>query len=244
MHEKEKAFTFFLTGKEDNDTAAENYVRTHGYDGAKCIQYRLEYTPPYRNFTGISYFERMTQYHPFDDPIQKKAVAIIDLSEWIGHEKEQYLEIFCKFLHDYDWSFYRYEYVFTVGKVGRIKIKALYALVDEYLCEGEIEEDRTLIDEKKMSQYLSARFAVDRTLAARLSHILVSDKIKGFSQLNTVIEDFVGRMRRREGSVLSEKRVERMFDHLKNSKLATLFEKDLLDWGEEYVKKSNKEEAV
>ena len=90
MYQKERRFTFVLTGIKDNDSLVENYVRNHGYEKEKCVQYKLEYTPPYQNFNGISYFERITQYRPFQDPIQKKAVAVIDLSDWIGHEKEEY----------------------------------------------------------------------------------------------------------------------------------------------------------
>lgn len=245
MHGKEKTFTFFLTGKEDNDTAAESYVRNHGYDGAKCVLYKLEYTPPYeKKFTGIAYFEEMTRYRPFCDPIQKSAVAIIDLSEWIGHEKEQYLETFYKFLHDYDWSFYRYEYVFTAGKADKIQIRELYILADEYLGEGEIEEDRTMISEKEMSKYLRSRFPVDRTLAEKLSHIFVSGQIKGYPQLNTVMEDFIRRMQCKDGKVLSGRRAGKMLARLKGSKMETLFEKPVMEWREEYMKEMDKEEDV
>lgn len=244
MYGKEKAFTFFLTGKEDNDTAAENYVRDHGYNGAKCVQYKLEYTPPYEKFTGITDFERMTQYRPFRDPIQKNAVAIIDLSEWVGHEKEQNLEIFYKFLHDYDWSFYRYEYIFTVGKADRTQIKELYTLADEYLYEGEIKEDRTMISQKEMAKYLRAQFPVDRVLAEKLSYIFISGQIKGYPQLNTVMEDFVRRMQCREGKVLSKRQAGKLLSHLEGSKMETLFEKYVIEWREEYVEEIDKGEAV
>lgn len=244
MHGKEKAFTFFLTGREDNDTAAENYVRNHGYDGAKCVQYKLEYTPPYEKFTGIADFERITQYRPFCDPIQKKAAAIIDLSEWIGHEKDQYLEIFYKFLHDYDWSFYKYEYVFTAGKADRSQIKEVYTLAEQYLCEGGIEEDRTMTSEKEMTKYLSSRFPVDRALAEKLSTIFISGQIKGYPQLNTVMEDFIRRMQWREGKVLSEKQAGKMLARLKGSKMDNLFGKSVMEWREEYMEEMDKEEAV
>lgn len=241
MHGKD--FTFILTGMKDNDTVVENYVRSHGFKEAKCVQYKLEYTPPYQNFIGVSYFERITQYRPFTDPIQKKAVAIIDLSEWIGHENEEYLEIFCKFLHDYDWSFYQYEYVFTAGDADRMKIKELYGLISEYLCEGNIVEDRTMIDEKSMITYLMSTFPVNKTLATKLSHIFVSNKIRGYVQLNMVMNDFVDRMQSAKGSLLTEKQVKGKFNALENSKLAILFEKDIRKWKEEYTEELYKEVA-
>lgn len=239
----EKNFTCILTGMKDNDTMVENYVRRHGFEEAKCVQYKLEYTPPYENFTGISYFEIMTQYRPFTDPIQKKAVAVIDLSEWIGHEEEEYLEIFCKFLHDYDWSFYQYEYVFTVGDADRMKMKKLYAVLSEYLDKGNIVEDRTMTDEKSMAKYLVSAFPVNKTLAAKLSHIFVDNKIKGYVQLHMVMKDFVARVQSNKGSLLTEKKVKEKFAELENSKLMILFEDDVRKWKAEYTEEGCKEVA-
>ena len=106
MEAKRNNFTLLLTGAADNDTAALHYLRNHAvYREAKCVLYQLQYVPPYEKFEGICKLGEKTKYHPFADPIQKEATAVIDLSEWIGHEQEAYLETFCKFLHDYDWSF-------------------------------------------------------------------------------------------------------------------------------------------
>lgn len=236
MYGKERRFTFVLTGIKDNDSLVENYVRNHGYEKEKCTQYKLEYTPPYQNFNGISYFERITQYRPFQDPIQKKAVAVIDLSDWIGHEKEEYLEIFCKFLHDYDWSFYRYEYVFTVGNADRAKVKELYGLISEYLCEGKILEDRTMTDERSMSEYLISEFPIDQNLAEKLAYVFISNKIRGYVQLNMVMKDFVERLQYEKDSIITEKQVSKEFEKLENSKLIALFGKDAMSLCEEVAK--------
>lgn len=238
-----KDFTFFLTGTKDNDTAAENYVRNHGFKNAKLIQYKLEYTPPYQNFNSISYFERITQFRPFTDPIQKKAVAIIDLSEWIGHEKEEYLEIFCKFLHDYDWSFYRYEYVFTFGDADRVKVKEMYRLFSEYLCNGQIEEDNVMTDVNSMMKYLMAAFPVDKALSLKLSHIFVNNRIRSYVQLNMVMKDLMNRLQCVDGELLTEAIVSKKLDTLKDSKLTILFEKDMKEWKDQYSKESYKEVA-
>lgn len=243
MYKKENTFTFFLTGKKDNDVAVENYVRKYGYDESKCVHCKLEYTPPYQNFTGIAYFERLTQYRPFSDSIQKKAVAIIDLSEWVGHEKEEYLEIFCKFLHDYDWSFYRYEYVFTVGEANREKTIELYALVSEYLCEGRIVEDRTLTDEKSMSDYLMAAYPINKVLSTKLSRIFIRNKIKGYTQLKMIMNDLVERMQYRKSNLITEQLLWNSFEKLENSKLAILFNSDMRKWKDEYSEDLSKEVA-
>lgn len=148
MKAQRNNFTVLITGEADNDTAALRYIQGHeAYREAKCVLYQLEYVPPYyETFKGIRDFQELTKYHAFHDPIQKEAAAVIDLSEWIGHEQESYLEIFCKFLHDYDWAFYQYVYIFTVGEADRKTAEKLYALLDRYLEEGEIVEmeNRTL----------------------------------------------------------------------------------------------------
>lgn len=243
MYRKENTFTFFLTGKKDNDVAVESYVRKRGYDESKCVHYKLEYTPPYQNFTGITYFERLSQYRPFTDSIKKKAVAIVDLSEWVGHEKEEYLEIFCKFLHDYDWCFYRYEYVFTVGEANREKAKELYELVSEYLCEGRIVEDRTLTDEKSMSAYLLGEYPINKLLATKLSRIFIRNKIKGYTQLSMVMGDLVERMQEGKSNLITEQQIWKSFEKLENSKLAVLFAGDMRKWKDEYSEDLSKEVA-
>lgn len=243
MYRKENAFTFFLTGKKDNDAAVENYVRNNGYDEAKRVHYKLEYIPPYQNFTGIAHFERLTQYRAFSDSVQKRAVAIIDLSEWIGHEKEEYLEIFCKFLHDYDWSFYRYEYVFTVGEANRDKTMELYALVSEYLCEGKMIEDRTMTEEKSMSEYLMTTYPVNKMLSSKLSRIFIRNEIKGYTQLNMVMNDLVERLQYKKNNLITEQQLWNSFDKLENSKLAIMFNSDMKKWREEYSEDLSKEVA-
>lgn len=237
-----KKFTFLLTGREDNDVAAQYFVHSHGYREEKCVFYKLRYAPPYENFRGIRDFERMTQYRPFTDPARKKAAVAIDLSEWITHEKEEYLEIFFKFLHDYNWSFYSFEYIFTVGAADREKAKELYKLASEYLCEGALVEDRTLSDEKKMTGYLEGMYSVAHTVAEKLAHILVSNEIKGYAQLKTVVDDFAKHiLLYGEGGLITEEQVCKAFDSLKNSKLGILYEKDLSAWKTEAEKERKKE---
>lgn len=233
MEGRERTFTFFLTGVEDNDAAMLKYLQDKkGYKDAKCVLYKLEYIEPYKDCNSIRDFERITRYRPFVDPIRKTAVAAIDLSEWIGHEREEYLEIFFKFLHDYDWSFYKYEYVFTAAGADKSKVRGLYKLASEYLYGGEIEEDRTMVDEKEMSLYLSESYAVDVSLADKLSHIFVRNKLKGYSQLNTIMEDFISKMQCNREEKLTEKKVYESIYEMGDSKIAILFEKDFAEWKE------------
>lgn len=233
MERRERTFTFFLTGVEDNDAAILKFLRNKKeYKDAKCVFYKLEYTVPYKDYNGIRDFERVTRYRPFVDPTRKTAVAAIDLSDWIGHEREEYLEIFFKFLHDYDWSFYNYKYVFTVAGADKMKMRDLYKLASQYLYDGKIEEDRTMVDEKEMSSYLSETYAIDTSLADKLSHIFLKNKLKGYGQLNTIMEDFISKMQCNRGGKLTEKQVYESIYEMEDSKIAILFEKDFAEWKE------------
>ena len=44
--------------------------------------------------------------------------AAIDLSEWEGHETEEYLEIFMKFIHDYT-GYFNFKYIFITGCIEK-----------------------------------------------------------------------------------------------------------------------------
>lgn len=166
MKAQRNNFTILTTGAADNDTAALRYIQSQEvYREAKCVLYQLQYVPPYETFKGIMDFQDIIKYHPFSDPIQKEAAAVIDLSEWIGHEQEEYLEIFCKFLHDYDLEFYEYAYIFTVGTADRKTAEKLYTLLDRYLEEGEIvETERRILPEGEHHAYQTSwkKYAQER----------------------------------------------------------------------------------
>ena len=234
-----------LNEEKKNDAAAKKYICDSGFLKAKCVQYKLEYAMPYQNFTGIAGFERLTRYHPFCDSLDKDAVAVIDLSEWIGHEQEEYLEVFCKYLHDYNWGFYRFSYVFTVGAADKYRIMALYRLLSSYLEEGRIVEDNTMTDEGAMQEYLMKEYPVNRALAKKLAHIFVSSKIKGYALLKTVMDDFTWRMKGPKACMITEGQVKKSFRKLGDSKFCILFQKAAEDWRKECIgPQAAREEAV
>lgn len=132
---KERPYVIFLSGKKDNDAEVGRLLGTTPY-----LFFDLPYTAPYQSFEGIREFQRESRYHPFLDENIRKMAAVINLSEWLGHEDEMYLEIFVKYLYDCE-CFFQYEYVFTVEKAGRDEVQKLWKLMKEYLGEGRLLEE-------------------------------------------------------------------------------------------------------
>jgi len=94
MRGREKQFTFYLSGMEDNDTAVMNYIRSlKGYEDCPYMFFKLHYVPPYQEFDYIKEFQCKSRFKPFVDAARHRKIAVIDLSEWVGHETEEYLEV-------------------------------------------------------------------------------------------------------------------------------------------------------
>lgn len=227
MFEQENDFVFIVTGVKDNESFAVAYAEDYGYKDRQCITYKLDYLAPYdKNFTGIKDFELVSCYHPFLDPIQKNRVAVIDLSEWVGHEEENYLDLFFKFLHDYHWSFYEYRYIFSVGNFCEKEIENLFIKASLYLNNGFLKVDDSLTNKKSMSSYLKEKYKVEKNLADELSEILVH-KINGYTQCYMIMEDLINKMSCKEKK-LTQKTFYEKFDLVLESKLGIIFGKELM----------------
>lgn len=59
----------------------------------------MHYTPPYEPFNGLRQFQlQMQQLNPFE---LRQYQPIIDLTEWLHHEREVYFDILVKYLADH-----------------------------------------------------------------------------------------------------------------------------------------------
>ena len=233
MSTREKSFILYLSGAADNDVAIMNYLAGQKeYRDAPCAVFKLDYTDPYQDFTAIREFQCAMRYRPFADKAWRRKVAIVDLSEWIGHEKEDFLEIFCKFLHDFR-SFFRLEYVFTVGAADRDAVQGLYRLISEYLCAGRLVEDNTLTNSRALGELLKETYPLDEAVAEKLAEIFTAGQIRGLTQLRTVMEDFLARMDLAEGRRVTETQVLEAMCSLTDSKLFLLYEDGMKKWQRE-----------
>ncbi len=167
-----KDFVLLITNSADNDAIAERTANA----GRSVIHHKLCYVPIYKDFDEIRNIQLKLKGHiPFSN---KKLCAIIDISEWVGHENDEYFEITLKYLHD---MCCRMRYVFTVGKADEKEVLPLFLKLRCYL-DGVIENDRTLTDIRKLSSYLVSQ-CIEEKSAGILSQMIMRDELE---QLRTI----------------------------------------------------------
>ncbi len=79
---------------------------------------------------------------PFRDEPVRQRISVMDLSEWEGHESEEFLEPFFAFLHDNDGGFFNNDYCFILHSADLRTIKAINILAATYLGHGSIVREK------------------------------------------------------------------------------------------------------
>ena len=139
---KENGFAFIVSERSLSDSDVRRYWEETNGDGMEMLVYKFSYSPPYeKNSMFLKKFQYRSAYRPFRDDTKKRKIAAINMTEWIGHEQEEKLEIFTKFLHDYR-SFFDFEYVFVVENIDRQGARDMFCSVSKYLGRGRIFEDK------------------------------------------------------------------------------------------------------
>ena len=221
-------FTFYLTGQKDADSMFRLRLDRN------CLIFRLPYTPPYEKFPGIRAFQAAARFHPFQDEAVRARTAVVDLREWLGHEQEEYLEIFMKFLHDYrNFSFYDFSWVLTAGSADRAAVRDLFLLASCFLGRGRLEEDRLLTDSVQLAQYIAAAYPLQAAAARRCGEILTRNRIASLTQADAILSDLCescgGRKREKKLSAEQIFRTDAVHDTL----FWLFYEPDLRSWMEE-----------
>lgn len=178
---KTKSFVLMVTGVADNEPTVKRLI-----GGDDFISYKLQYVPPYADFDGIKAFQIESRYKPFEHSNKAFKYAAIDVSEWVGHEQEEYIQCFFKFLHDYD-GFFDFKYIFTIGKLK--DWKSMYLLAGKYLEKGEVICDRTLVDTKYMSAYISDEYKVSSRASSILAELFIEEEINSYAEIETIMND-------------------------------------------------------
>lgn len=109
---------FLCTGMEENERFIQDLGRAqvqitpewfHGL--VPVVYHKLLYTAPFQPFDGLRELVLKTRDAAGLNACYQ-GIAALDLSEWLGHEQDEYLKITFKFLHDHrkDWRI-----LFTFG---------------------------------------------------------------------------------------------------------------------------------
>ena len=154
-------FTFLALSGRDAD--CETLGALTG--GGKALEFTLTYAPPYEEFRGIRELQlavrRMGAFPP--------EALVIDLTEWVGHEEEEYFEIAASYLHDHRdlWN-----YVFLAREQDGADCAMLFFTLRAFL-DGRLEGDRTFADRETLAAYLAKQKSVAPDAADRLAGILM-----------------------------------------------------------------------
>ena len=176
-------FVLLISGIEDNDCIVRRLVGSE-----RPIYYRSRYTAPYEDFLELK--NLLLLVRSMDD-VNAENIVAVDLSEWIGHEQEEYLTVMLKYLHD---RRSHWKYVFTVGSCGMEDAAKLYVRLKTYLC-GSIEVDRTFSGADSLEEYLVKTKRMKQDAAGVFSRLFFSREAK-ISRGYEILESILGEMKR------------------------------------------------
>lgn len=157
-------FILLITGTADNEYTAEN-LAAPGTDLVRC---RISYVQPFEDFGEIKKLQTRLSRSEY---IKGRAVScLLDLSEWIGHEKEEYFILLLKYLHDHRSLMFL---IFTVGEHTEEQAGELYFRLRCFL-RGSIATDMIFINTSALCGYIEGkRFSHDA--ANLLAELIMSD---------------------------------------------------------------------
>lgn len=164
--EEKKDFILLITGSADNDYAAERAAAP----GLEVVHHKLCYVPMYAEFKELKHLQiklRQSEYG-----LGRKVCCAIDISEWIGHEDDEFFIIALKYLHDHRDGI---DYIFTVGEYGENDVKRLFFKLSCYM-SGMIFTDRTFMNKDSLCGLIES-YGIVRAAAQLLSELIMTDKM-------------------------------------------------------------------
>ncbi len=160
-------FVMLITGIADNDRLVK---RVTGEE--RPIYYKSRYVPPCETFNELRLMLLLVKSMA---DINGENTIAIDLSEWIGHEQDEYLTVMLKYLHD---QRDHWRYIFTVADHSRSEAAKLYIRLKTYMT-GSIVEDKTFMSMPGLEEYLVSEKKLGREVAAELAGRFFSREFKG-----------------------------------------------------------------
>lgn len=160
--EEKKDFILLITSCMDNDYAAERAADP----ALKVVHHKLFYVPPYNDFKELKALQ--VKLRESDYGMGRKVCCAIDISEWIGHEDDEYFIITLKYLHDHRSGI---DYIFTVGESGENDVRKLFFKLSCYM-RGMIFTDKTFVSGDSLSGLIES-YGIARPTAQMLSELVM-----------------------------------------------------------------------
>ncbi len=159
-------FTLIQTYYWGNDSYLSNIKENHMF-------YTLPYVPPYEKLDlgKLQIAER--EENIFSEPI----TIIINLSEWLGHEKEDYFIISTKFLFDMRS---KWKYIFTVNSKDVVAIKNIFIALRSYKLFGTLELDENWKTHETLKEHIIKDFNWSSDSASLFAKFLLSSDFDNY----------------------------------------------------------------
>ncbi len=160
-------YKLLITGTTDNDTAVKRVC-----DNSNLIFFKLRYVPMYEDYKELRRLQlKIRESMNF---IRYPLTIALDVSEWLGHENEEFFDITIKFLHD---MCYKWNYIFTVADKTAADVTQL-ALKLRCHMKGELTKDSTFTDIDCLAQYLTAEYELSSSCAQMLAKVIMKKEMQ------------------------------------------------------------------
>ncbi len=167
------------SGMEENERFAQDLARAQEritpewFDGlSPIVCQKLIYTAPYERFEGLRQLALKIQ-----DSTGLRAcfrgIVALDLSEWIGHEQDEYLKITFKYLHDHRQI---WRSLFTFGAAEPPQILRMMRAAAPFL-RPAVRQLYLFRDKALLQNYLSTQVVIQPKACAQLSEVLMASPI-------------------------------------------------------------------
>lgn len=164
---KNNDFILLAAGYED-DLAAINLI---GND-ANIFRHKIPYAPPYENYDGIKKFQ--LKYYQLGMFCKDNVWAVVDITEWIGHEADEFFDITLKYFYDHRADL---KYLFVANGFSREECIPVYVKLRCYM-HGVMEENKAFDNALNLSMYLKENFSLIGNEALFLSKLLTEKEMQ------------------------------------------------------------------
>lgn len=171
---KGKDAVFLITAMKENERLTRDLARALShqepalFDGlAPAVYQKLLYCAPFEPFQGLRQLELQLRNATGLRACYRGIVAL-DLSEWVGHEQEEYLHITLKYLHDHR---HLWKCIFLAGNRDLPQITPLLQAAAQYLQPG-VQRLCLFRDMPLLAQYIQASINITPKACSMLAKSL------------------------------------------------------------------------
>lgn len=148
----------------------------------------MHYTPPYEKFTGLRQLQKqIQQLNPFE---LARYQPVIDITEWLHHESEDYFAIIVKYLADHTslWN-----YILTIRNSVVSDVQPMFLQLRTYMT-GRIQEHKFAEQDWLLEAQLISQYNMTESDACLISQIMMQPAFKSY-RTQSFLENLVAEIK-------------------------------------------------